>query len=214
MAQVYLVLSGEKTRVVRIQVKKGRIGGEEIGRHVKSGEKVLGVIGHVKGPLAPLEAEWLIRQRADINALALAHEIDRLLPEMIPLSGNLSIMKTGISVALFGRLVKEEEINGSNDALIKEIMGNPQAQTNILNCISGQDAGMLAKKLNALTNRKFRLPTKDELLLAINQLSEASWIWIDAEEGRDNMMHVNYGSRLSSPDVRGYNRSVVFVEEK
>lgn len=176
MRTVNLVF-GPKTRVVPVRAAEGRVTREIIGRAIKTGESLLGVIGHSRGVLTPGKANQILSQRFDVISASRGLAIE--VPEMLNLSDKLSIMMGEATVGLFKQVMAGYEITGHNADRLKAILADPKQAGNALTYVSLNDAREFAKRLSDLTGRKFRVQTEAEWLQAKDKLTGANHTWTE-----------------------------------
>lgn len=179
---------GPKTRVVLLRADAGRVNREIIGREMKPGERLLGVIGHYPGKLTPANVSKILRMRVDAVAIAGGAKI--AIPEMINVPGSsFSVMKGVVAGGQLAALVKTGyEIKGRGSATLKRIIADESNAGKGIGYMSLLAGRALAAELNRQNpGRKFRVPFNSELITLNEQVGEQLsdrefWIWTETED--------------------------------
>ncbi|MFA6418999.1 MAG: SUMF1/EgtB/PvdO family nonheme iron enzyme [Candidatus Margulisiibacteriota bacterium] len=99
------------------------------------------------------------------------------LPEMVPISDGLMIMKYEVTVSLFKRVMAGYSFEGAWSKELRKILADPEKEGGTLTWASLDDAVEFARKLSDLTGRQFRLPTEEEWEAVTDDLFGSNWEW-------------------------------------
>lgn len=163
--------------------------------------------------------------KGSITKLVLQRDKSQLqLPksEFIPPLKEVRIMKTPVTVELFKRVMELKggyNISGQDSEKLIEYINNPKNLDLPLSYINLADAVEFFYRLAALTGRKYRLPTRDEILRAKDFIKCDKFILINEKKSFKNQQFI-YGfyqkeyifGRLN-PLFRHGNLSLLLVEE-
>jgi len=223
MQKVCLVFGGPIIRIVPVRVDGGRVNSGIIGKELKPGEQLMGVIGHPPGKLTPKKANQILREQIDLTTVM--QELKIPLPEMIDYLGlPFKFMKGVATVGQFAGLVKAGyEIRGHNADELKTIIANESNADKGTGYVALLDGRALAEELNRQNpGRKFRVPFEPELLklneLVGNRLSGRDFfIWTETKY--NDIMFVlrlrGYGYRYADlPEGRRSDGAVRLVEDR
>ena len=214
MRTVHLVF-GPKTRIVPVRVEGGRVNGDIIVRKIKPGEHLLGTIGHYQGKLTPTNAKKILG--GQIETIETARMFQIIIPEMIDINDRVGIMETEGTVGLFKQVMGGYKITGHNSDILQTVLANPAKKSLALTFVSLLDAREFAKRLSALTGRKFRVQEDKEWEAAKGQLSGEYWTWTATKYGTKTFLLRNLLSNFfihDYPDIRKENYAIRLVEDR
>lgn len=100
------------------------------------------------------------------------------IPEMIDIASNLSIMKYEVTFGFYNQIMNGVIADGPYEVPLRKHLADPLRSETTLFPVSLFDARTFAEKLSEQTGRRFRVPTKDELL--------AKWHELDITKKREN----------------------------
>lgn len=113
----------------------------------------------------------------------------RLLPALHAVSDKLSIMKTAVTVDLFKLAMGGYKFTGHGADKLKAVLADPARTQTPQNYVSLLDAREFAKRLSALTGRRFRVQTEAEWMASKEKLMAKQYNWVEeANSGYGNVV--------------------------
>ena len=151
----------------------------------------------------------LSKQKTDVSMIEI--------PEMIDISDKVSIMKGEVTVKLFKQVMGDYTPTGHNADKLIAILDDPSKEGEILTYVSLLDGREVAKRLSALTGRKFRVQKETNFLQALAHLLGNNWTWTETKYDENTfVLRYKYcDSRFSNnPENRCGSYALRLVEDK
>ena len=151
----------------------------------------------------------LSNQKTDLSMIEI--------PEMIDISDKVSIMRGEVTVKLFKQVMGDYTPTGHNADKLIAILDDPSKEGEILTYVSLLDGREVAKRLSALTGRKFRVQKETNFLQALAHLLGNNWTWTETKYDENTfVLRYKYcDSRFSNnPENRCGSYALRLVEDK